>query len=154
MSITTRIRGKDKLLARLKSLSKTIESDLGMAANEAADEMVVVARRLAPKRTGALAKSIAATYGGQMTPPHSQPGGSTLVPPTAAMVTAGNDEVRYPHLVEFGSAPHPQGGWAEGTDHPGTAPRPFFFPAYRLIRKRANRKMAKALRKAVEGSAR
>lgn len=154
MSVTTRVRGKDKLLARLKSLSSKVEKELGAAANEAGDDMVGVARHLVPKRTSALAKSITVTYGGQMTPAYSQPGGSTLVPPTAAMVTAGNNEVRYPHLVEFGTAPHPQGGLGEGTDHPGTAPQPFFFPAYRLIRKRANRKMAKALRKAVEGSAR
>ena len=112
-------------------------------------------QRFAPVRTGRLRRSIVATYAGQSTPPHSQPGGGQVVPPLSVMVTAGNDEVRYAHLVEYGTAPHPNEGMFAGTEHPGAAPHPFFWPPYRALRKRmksrVTREARKAIRKVVAG---
>ena len=58
----------------------------------------------------------------------SQPGGSTVVPENAAMITAGNSDVRYPHLVEYG-----HGNGFHGSAVP---PKPFFWPAFRMHRKK------------------
>jgi HK97 gp10 family phage protein len=84
-------------------------------ANDVAD----LQKQLAPKDTGALADSIAVTLPGQSTPPYSQPGGSTVAGENQVIVTAGNTDVRYPHLVEHGSAK--------------MEAQPFFFIAYYLL---------------------
>jgi hypothetical protein len=52
-----------------------------------------------------------------------------------AIVTAGNVAVRYPHLVEHGAS---------------TAPaQPFFWPGFRLTRKRAQDRIKRSIRTAV-----
>lgn len=53
------------------------------------------------------------------------------------MVTAGNTNCRYPHLVEYGTAKH-------------GAAQPFFWPAYRLMKDREKRRIKNAIRKAVK----
>jgi hypothetical protein len=97
-------------------------------------------RRLAEtsRRTGALINSIKVTGPGETTPSHSQPDGSNRVPENAAAVTAGNSDVRYAHLVEYGTQQAPA--------------KPFFFPAVRLDRKRINNRIKRAIRKAVRAS--
>lgn len=37
---------------------------------------------------------------------------------------------RHAHLVEFGTAPHVNGGKFKGSKHPGAAPKPFMRPAW------------------------
>lgn len=85
--------------------------------------------------TGELIDSIQMTPAGQSTPPYSQPGGSRIVPENAVVVTVGNSDVRYPHLVEYGTAEAPA--------------QPFFWPAYRLLKTRIKRRTARGIRKAV-----
>lgn len=104
---------------------------------KSAEEMAATMRSLAAssRDTGALIDSIAVTGPLQKTPPYSQPGGSKLIPDNAAVVTVGNVNVRYPHLVEYGTA---------------TAPaQPFFWPAVRLNRKKAASRIKRAIGKAV-----
>ena len=79
--------------------------------------------------------SVTVTPAGQTTPPYSQPSGSTLVPDGAAVVTVGNSDVRYPHLVEYGTS--------------DTQAQPFFWPAVRLNRKRAENRIKRAMAKTV-----
>lgn len=130
--------GYDDGLARLKQrfarIPVAIREKVAVATLEVANDLADQMRRLAPEDTGALKDSITVTPGGKRTPPHSQPGGEVMVPEGTAMVTAGNDEARYPHLVEW------------GTDD--AEAQPFFFPAIRLGRKRAAAKLRRAIRKA------
>ena len=86
--------------------------------------------------SGDLIDSIEVTPPGQSTPPYSQPGGSRVAGETEVLVTAGNSDVRYPHLVEFGTA------HAEA--------QPFFWPAFRLLRKRLQNRINRAAKKAVK----
>lgn len=90
---------------------------------------------LAPEDTGALKDSIAVSGPGQMTPPHSQPGGSMVVPDNAVAITVGGTDVRYPHLVEYGTS--------------NTPAQPFFWPAYRLLKKRIRNRIKRSISKAV-----
>lgn len=143
---TIKIRRKDELLAKLKRLAPETEKELTKANGTTANEMVAIARGLAPKRTGKLAASIVATPPGGSPPGYAQGGG--VVPPGAYAVTAGNTAVRYAHLVEFGTAPHTIGGIYEGAEHPGTAAQPFFYPAYRLMRKKHKGRATRAINKA------
>lgn len=88
--------------------------------------------------TGALIDSITVTGPGETTPPYSQPGGSQVVPENAVAVTVGNSDVRYAHLVEFGTA--------------RTQPEPFFWPAFRLHRVKIIRRIKRAISRAVKES--
>jgi hypothetical protein len=51
------------------------------------------------------------------------------------MITAGNRAVRYAHLVEYGTAEAPA--------------QPYFWPSYRLFKKRIASRVKRAVRKSV-----
>ncbi|MBD9493195.1 HK97-gp10 family putative phage morphogenesis protein [Ensifer sp. ENS01] len=86
--------------------------------------------------TGALIDSIEVTAPSQHTPPFSQPGGSRVAGETEVLVTVGNEDVRYAHLVEYGTA--------------NAEAQPFFWPALRLLRKRLQNRINRAAKKAVK----
>lgn len=162
-TITARMKKDAVFKALRKSLPDAMMAELEGGAVEAGAEMVQLARAFAPERSGALKASIVMTRAGEKTPAHSQPGGSTVVPAGAVLITAGNSRVRYAHLVEYGAPPHDNSDGA-GTKlgrlrrklggairfHPGNKGRPFFWPAYRLIRKKARNRMTRRLNRAVK----
>lgn len=117
-----------------KAAREAVQPVLVREAEKIADTM----RQLAPEDEGDLIGSITVTGPGESTPPYSQPGGATVVPENAAAITAGNSDVRYPHLQEHGTTRH--------------AAQPFFWPAFRLHRKKAlaaiKRGIGKAIREA------
>ena len=117
---------------------KAVEPALLQSAYEIADRM----EELAPEDSGDLINSIAVTGPGEATPPYSQPGGSTVIPENTAAITVGSSDVRYPHLVEYG-----HGNGFGGTTVP---PHPFFWPAFRMTRNRALRRIKNAIGKAVK----
>lgn len=100
-----------------------------------AEEIAAIQRGLAPRDEGDLINSIEVTGPGQNTPPYSQPGGAMVVPENMAAITVGNTDVRYPHLQEFGTTNHPA--------------QPFFWPGFRLGRKRALNRIKRAVGKAI-----
>jgi HK97 gp10 family phage protein len=98
-------------------------------------EVAQAIEALAPEDEGDLKGSIAVTPAGDITPPYSQPGGSHIVPENQVAITAGNSDVRYPHLQEYGTSHHPA--------------QPFFWPGFRLARKRAENRIKRVLAKAI-----
>ena len=104
------------------------------------EELKATMRQLAEhsRDTGALIDSITVTGPGETTPPYSQPGGSKVVPENAVAVTVGNTDVRYPHLVEYGTTK--------------AAAQPFFWPAFRLHRAKITRRIKRAISRAVKES--
>ncbi|WP_412033150.1 HK97-gp10 family putative phage morphogenesis protein [Nitratireductor aquimarinus] len=86
--------------------------------------------------TGALIESIEVTPPGHPTPPYSQPGSAQVAGETEVLVTAGNSDVRYPHLVEYGTA--------------NTEAQPFFWPALRLLRPRIQNRINRATKQAIK----
>jgi len=103
------------------------------SAEEVAGAMKVLAE--ASRDSGALIESIAVTGPGETTPPYSQPGGSTVVAENEAMITVGNSDVRYPHLVEHGTAKAPA--------------QPFFWPGFRMSRVKALNRIKRSIGKAI-----
>lgn len=103
------------------------------------NKIAATMRALAPDdpKTAApdLRSSIAVTGPGLTTPPYSQPGGSMVVPENAVAITAGNTNVRYAHLQEHGTTRH--------------AAQPFFWPGFRMNRKRAGAAIKRAIGKAI-----
>jgi HK97 gp10 family phage protein len=128
--------GISRLQRRFAAIPRKVREAVDPALIKSADEMADLMRTLAPEKTGDLKRSIEVTGPGQSTPPYSQPGGETSVPLNAAAVTAGNTDVRYAHLAEYGTT--------------NAAARPFFWPSVRLLRKRATGRIKRAISKAVK----
>lgn len=131
--------GLDNLMSAFDRVKAAPRKSINRALMSSAKELAAMQRHLAPDdpATSApdLKTSIAVTGPGEQTPPYSQPGGSRVAGENEVIVTAGNTDVRYPHLVEYGTSK------AEA--------QPFFWPAVRLLRKRLQQRIDRAGRKAV-----
>ncbi|HVA17800.1 MAG TPA: HK97-gp10 family putative phage morphogenesis protein [Candidatus Dormibacteraeota bacterium] len=126
-----------RLQKRFEAIPKAVREAAKPALVQAGQELVSAMRTLAePSRdTGALIDSITLTTGGNRTPPYSEPGGSRVVPEYGVVVTAGNSQVRYAHLVEYGTR--------------RSKAEPFFWPAYRLLKKKLKSEIRRGMSKAV-----
>lgn len=151
--MTITFRNKEKLYAKLAKLAPAASKALVALGGKSSAEMVQMARALVPVRTGKLRDSIQATPPGGQVPDYAQ-GGVKSVPAGAWMVTAGNDHVRYAHLIEFGAAPHVAGGRFEGAAHPGNRPQPFFWPSYRATARRHKNRAGRAISQSIKEVAR
>ena len=127
--------GLAKFQARLRAIPKAARDAVEPALATGGYEIAEAIEALAPEDEGDLIGSIAVTLPGHSTPPYSQPGGGQVVPVDQVAITAGNSDVRYPHLVEY------------GTTH--TAAQPFFWPGYRLARRKAQNRVKRAIAKAI-----
>lgn len=125
----------EALQARLEAIPAEVREAVKPALGKSAAELQARMRALAPEDTGDLKRSIAVTLPGQTTPAYSQPGGSRQAGELETIVTAGNADVRYPHLVEYGTAE--------------ARAQPYFWPAFRFTRKRIENRLKRAIRKAV-----
>lgn len=129
--------GLSKFQRRMAAIPKAVREAAQPALERQAKAIVKTMKHLAEdlRDTGALIDSIAVTGPGESTPPYSQPGGSTVVPEGVVAVTVGNKDVRYAHLVEYGTTKAPA--------------QPFFWPAVRLHKKKATAAIKRAIGKAV-----
>jgi len=146
------LEGWLRLKRRLEAIPKKVREQTQAAVTDAANDVAEVMQRLAPVDDGDLRDSIQVTPGGQKTPPHSQPGGSTVVPENAAMITVGDTKVRYPHFVEFGTRAHIAGGQFAGAEIKAIPAQPFFFPGFRMGKKKAAQKIKRAMTKAIRST--
>ncbi|MEW9838090.1 HK97-gp10 family putative phage morphogenesis protein [Mesorhizobium marinum] len=124
-----------RLQRRIEAIPQAVREQVRPALMQSGEELAATMRRLAPVDEGDLRDSITVTGPGQSTPAYSQPGGSQIAGELEVLVTAGNSDVRYPHLVEYGTA--------------HAAAQPFFWPAFRLGRKKLAGRIKRAVSKAV-----
>ncbi|MDX0538481.1 HK97 gp10 family phage protein [Sinorhizobium medicae] len=127
--------GLDDLMKAFDRAKRAPRQQITKALLTSANELADAQQHLAPKDTGALKDSMAVTGPGQSTPAYSQPGGSRVAGEAEVIVTAGNSDVRYAHLVEYGTSK--------------TEAQPFFWPALRLLRRRLQQRIDRAGRNAV-----
>lgn len=130
------MKGTKTLSKRLRKLPEHVEEAVRPALTKSAGEIHSLMQHLAPVDEGDLRNSIEITLPGETTPPYSQPGGSHTAKLHEVLITAGNSAVRYPHIVEYGSTK--------------TDAQPFFWPAYRLLKKRVTGRIKRALTKAAK----
>lgn len=128
--------GLKRFQQRLRAIPDEVKEGVKPALVKSAEEMAGAMKALAPEDEGDLKESIEVTGPGQKTPPYSQPGGSANVPDNAAAVTVGNSDVRYPHLVEYGTQDAPA--------------QPFFWPTVRSYQKRSTNRIKRAISKSVK----
>lgn len=142
-----KISRKDKLFRKLKRLAPEAGAALAKVNDQAADEMVALARSLAPVKTGRLRESIRKVPG---------PGrGSVIVkaggPTTTKQVRAGSGQAfDYALAAEFGTSAHTNEGEFAGSRNPGARRQPFFFPSYRVVRKKHRGRTTRALNKSIK----
>lgn len=89
---------------RMKALGDAPDAMIDKVLMRAARRVAVKQRMAAPVDTGALRASIAITAPGETTPPYSQPGGKHVAEKHEVIITAGNADARYVHMVEHGTA--------------------------------------------------
>lgn len=109
-----------RLNRRMKAIPKAARDAVKPALDKSADELIGQIERLAPVDDGDLRDSAEA-----------RPGEHEL----KRVVTVGDDVAFYARWVEFGTAQN--------------APQPYFFPAYRLLKKRLSNRIKRAIGKAV-----
>ena len=127
--------GLQRLLKRLDRMPAKAKAAARASLDKSADEMVAMAQRLAPVDTGALRQSIKKAPGRHELEVVVQAGGSETMRP----MRKGTVLFDYAFSQEFGTMDQPA--------------HPFFWPAYRLIRKTARRRTKRAISKAIkEGS--
>lgn len=127
--------GLDELMKAFDRVKKAPRNAVLKALATSANDIASTQRALAPEDTGALKESITVTLPGQSTPPYSKPGGSRVAGENEVIVTVGDTDTRYPHLIEYGTS--------------DTDAQPFFWPGFRLQRKRAQQRIDRAGRKAI-----
>lgn len=143
-----KVQGLDRLNRKLKALPKDAEEEISKAMEQSANEIVALAKSLAPVESGDLQMSIGWTWG-------DAPKGAMVLGKVKSTgrgagnlqitVFAGGGDAFYARFVEFGTSGHVNGGQFAGTQNPGTTAQPFFYPAYRATRKRAKGRVTRAI---------
>ncbi|MFK3663942.1 HK97 gp10 family phage protein [Ochrobactrum teleogrylli] len=148
--MAVKIKGLDRLQIKLKKFPEAAEKLVRAAMEQGALEIVNMMQNLVPVDDGELMESIGWTWG--QAPKYSQRIGSVKSNDGKLTITiyAGNSKVRYAHLVEFGSAPHVNGGMYPGTFNPGAKAQPFFFVSFRAKRRSAKARVSRAITKAAK----
>lgn len=147
------LKNREKALRKLSLIPPAVRSAAKQALAQSADEITDAIRVAAPLgKTGELKKSVAQTWGGGAVRYSALRGnvGQAGDPDLSVVISAGNSKVRYAHLVEFGTAPHINGGLFAGTEHPGTTAQPFFYTTWRARRRKARSRISRAVTKAVK----
>nr|WP_313012409.1 HK97 gp10 family phage protein [Brucella intermedia] len=144
------VLGLKSLNRKLKALPALAEAAIKLAMEQGAEEIVAMMKRLVPVDNGDLRDSIGWTWGDA--PSYSQRIGAVKSKTGNLKITiyAGNSKVRYAHLVEFGSAPHINGGMFAGTQNPGAKGQPFFFVSFRALRRRTKSRITRAINKSAK----
>lgn len=148
------IQGLDRLSKKLKRIPELAREEISKAMEAGANEMVALAKSLVPRDSGDLANSIGWTWGDA--PKGAMVLGTVRASKTGNMVItiyAGDDQAFYASWVEFGTSGHANGGLFEGSQHPGTAAQPFFYPSWRAVRKRVKGRVTRAINKSAKRAA-
>ncbi len=120
MARPTYAQQRARLKQRFAAVPQAVTLALQPVLEKCAAELIELARQLAPEASGDLKASI-----------HAEPGDHAL----AIRIVAGDEDAFYARWVEFGTA-----------DTPSHA---FLFPAFRLLKARFERRINRAVKKAV-----
>ncbi|SHF05347.1 phage protein, HK97 gp10 family [Kaistia soli DSM 19436] len=150
-----KFKNADRFRRRIAAMAPAARAEIQKALVEGGNEIAGMAKSFAPKKSGDLAASIGVTIGNYVTENanvrgvQATGGGHDL----SVTIHAGDGRAFYAAFVEFGTAPHEVGGIFKGAQHPGSRAHPFFFPAFRLGKKRAKSRISRAVNKAAKKAA-
>lgn len=134
-----KIVGKEKFDKQLAALPALMKAEIRKALEVSAEEATDLMRRFVPVKSGALRASICHSLEGGAPKGTTLKTGSTMDNARAAKreaglsvtMFAGGGAAYYAGFQEFGTVKQPA--------------QPFFFPGYRLARKRAKARLARAV---------
>lgn len=144
----SRIENRERLLRKMAALPAVARKVMAEAVQTSADELVALQRRLCPTKTGALRDSITVRKGsfslassGILAAGGGARSGLTVRgdDDLTATITAGSKTAYYARFVEFGTLK--------------TLPQPFFYPPYRLMKRRLKGRISRSARKAAKAVA-
>lgn len=134
-----------------KTVVAEIHKDLKVSMEQGAQEIVDLMKSVVAKDDGDVERSIGWTWG--KAPKGTMKVGAIKSKKGGLRITiyAGGKGAYHAHLVERGTDPHENKGKFAGTDHPGTAPQPFFYVSYarkkRSVKSRNSRTLTKTLKR-------
>ncbi|KPF47070.1 HK97-gp10 family putative phage morphogenesis protein [Rhizobium sp. AAP43] len=156
------VQGIRELEAKLAAIPPRVVKLTRKAMEKSAQELVDMMKRLVPTESGDLRDSIGWTWGdaptGSFTIFQVRNSKAEEASYGALRITvfAGNKEAFYAHFVEFGTAPHnvSRGGGNKSfkgkpVPHPGARAQPFFYPAWRALRKRIQSRIKREMKKGI-----
>ena len=127
------------LAARLRAIPEAVVEAVRPALVKGAEEAAANMRALVPVDEGDLQASITVTEPGMTTPAYAEGGGRRTAGSNQALVTVGNEDVRHGHLQEFGTVKQEA--------------QPFMLPGFRLAKPKAQRRIQRAIGKAIRDAA-
>lgn len=134
----TKVLGLERLQRKLKQIPQEAKAEIRKALEASAEEIVKMAKNLAPVDQGDLQMSISWTWG--EAPKGSFVIGSVVGPNDKNDLTitiyAGGKDAFYARWIEFGTQKMKE--------------QPFFLPAYRSNRKRARARITRGITKAAK----
>ncbi len=135
--MATRVLGLDRLKRKLTRFPDAVQQEIRTAMETSANEIVALAKSLAPVDSGDLRNSIGWTWGsapeGAMVLGKVRRGGEGNMVIT---IYAGGGAEYYARFVEFGTQNMPA--------------VPFFYPSYRALRRRARGRVTRSVNKAAK----
>ena len=132
------LKGAAALEKRLLAIPREVLTDLRPALLKGAADIADAMEQLAPENTGDLVNTITVTGPGGTTPAYASGGGSVTLAENVAAVTIGSPEVRYAHILEWGSVK--------------MEAKPFILPAFRLKKAKVLRRIQSAITKAIKNN--
>lgn len=148
MAIRAKVISSAKLKRRLRVFVPDAEKEMDTAKlTSMADVAAKIAAR-APYKTGEYHDSIEAGLVSANPAARKRPGYRKPKDGNAVGIF-GNFIWRF---LEFGTAPHVNGGMFEGSEHPGTNAKPHVFPTWRANRNAVKKAVRQGLNKAVKKS--
>lgn len=128
-----------KLEQRLNGIPAEILAALRPALMRSGEEVARNMTALVSKDTGNLADSIAVTGPGETTPAYAANGGKRTAGANQVLVTVGDADARYGHMIEFGTSK--------------MEAQPFMLPGWRLAKPRIDRRIKSAITTAIKKAA-
>jgi HK97 gp10 family phage protein len=160
-----KISNVDRLKRKLRAMPQAVKDEIRIALMESADEITDLAQSFVPVRTGALRDSIRWRFGDVPGNRKAVLVGKTTLGGHELSVTieAGDEETYWARFVEFGTAASPARAPRQDRRyrrtvimtksykaHHATPARPFFYPAFRLGKKRAKARISRAITRAAK----
>ncbi len=154
----SKFQNRDRLLKKLARIKGAPRQKLRQALDQNAAELTAMQKRFVPTRTGALAASIGYTFG-NYAPTNANVrgfgGAGAGDPDLTVTVHAGDAAAWYAQIVEFGTrnARIVKNYFGqEGVQvNVGVMPaQPFFYPPYRLLKKRMKSRATRMMRQGIK----
>lgn len=133
--MTVKVSRRLELAKKLAALPNAVKDEIRKALVTSAEEIVALAQSLVPRDQGDLYDSIGWKFGAGV-PVGTVSLARRELGDLSVTVFAGDDKAFYARWVEFGTVK--------------MRAHPFFFPAYRAVRKRAKSRISRATTKAAK----